>query len=95
MPEQIPEKGQDHKNDYYENDNYQNEYGKETASNSSVYTYIPTEPIEPETIKRPEKKKKKGGGGFWKKLGVFLLCGVLFGGAGAGAFIGVMKVSGY
>lgn len=82
-------------NDYYGNDNFQNEYGKETGSNSSVYTYIPTEPIEPETIKKPEKKKKRGGGGFWKKLGVFLLCGVLFGGAGAGAFIGVMKISGY
>ncbi|MCI8505917.1 MAG: trypsin-like serine protease [Lachnospiraceae bacterium] len=82
-------------NDYYGNDNSQNEYGKETGSNSSVYTYIPTEPIEPETIKKREKKKKRGGGGFWKKLGVFLLCGVLFGGAGAGAFIGVMKISGY
>ncbi len=81
-------------NDYYGNDNIQDGYQQETGSSSSVYTYIPTEPIEPNSIKKPEKKKKKGGG-FFKKLGVFLLCGVLFGGAGAGAFIGVMKVSGY
>ncbi|MCI9486971.1 MAG: trypsin-like serine protease [Lachnospiraceae bacterium] len=81
-------------NDYYGNDNIQDGYQQEAGSSSSVYTYIPTEPIEPNSIKKPEKKKKKGGG-FFKKLGVFLLCGVLFGGAGAGAFIGVMKVSGY
>ncbi len=81
-------------NDYYGNDNIQDGYQQETGSSSSVYTYIPTEPIEPNSIKKPEKKKKKSGG-FFKKLGVFLLCGVLFGGAGAGAFIGVMKVSGY
>ncbi len=81
-------------NDYYGNDNIQGGYQQETGSSSSVYTYIPTEPIEPNSIKKPEKKKKKNGG-FFKKLGVFLLCGALFGGAGAGAFIGVMKVSGY
>ncbi len=81
-------------NDYYGNGDLQNGQDPETGSGSSVYTYIPTEPIEPGTIKKPEKKKRKGGK-FVKKLGVFLLCGVLFGGAGAGAFIGVMKVSGY
>lgn len=80
--------------DYYGNDNFQNEYDRGSVSDTPVYTYIPTEPIEPDNIKKPEKKKKKSGG-FAKKLGVFLLCGVLFGGAGAGAFIGVMKVSGY
>ena len=81
-------------NDYYENNSFQNASDRENNSQSSVYTYIPTDPIEPASIKKPEKKKRKGGG-FFKKLGVFLLCGALFGGAGAGAFIGVMKVSGY
>ncbi|MCI8549501.1 MAG: trypsin-like serine protease [Lachnospiraceae bacterium] len=80
--------------DYYGNDGFQNGYGQEGNHQSLAYTYIPTEPIEPAVIKKPEKKKKKGGG-FWKKLGIFLLCGVIFGGAGAGTFIGVMKVSGY
>ena len=70
-------------NDYYGNDNIQDGYQQETGSSSSVYTYIPTEPIEPNSIKKPEKKKKKGGG-FFKKLGVFLLCGVLFGYGGYG-----------
>ncbi|MCI8464675.1 MAG: trypsin-like serine protease [Lachnospiraceae bacterium] len=80
--------------DYYGNDSFQKDYGQETDSTSPIYTYIPTDPIEPDMIRKPEKKKKKSGG-FLKKLGVFFLCGVLFGGAGAGAFIGVMKVSGY
>ncbi len=80
--------------DYYGNDGFQNGYGREGNHQSLAYTYIPTEPIEPAEIKKSEKRKKKGNG-FWKKLGVFLLCGVIFGGAGAGAFIGVMKVSGY
>ncbi|MCD2492128.1 trypsin-like peptidase domain-containing protein [Lacrimispora sp. NSJ-141] len=81
--------------EYYGNGGFQYGDGSEENQQSSVYTYIPTEPIEPETIKKPEKKKKKKGGNVWKKLGVFLLCGVMLGGAGAGTFIGVMKASGY
>ncbi|QNM06844.1 S1C family serine protease [Qiania dongpingensis] len=81
--------------EYYENGGFQYGDGSDENQQSSVYTYIPTEPIEPETIKKPEKKKKKKGGNVWKKLGVFLLCGIMLGGAGAGTFIGVMKASGY
>ncbi len=78
-------------NEYY-NGNFQD--GNEQDM-SSAYTYIPTEPIGPDEIKKPEKKHKKKGSGIWKKVGMFLLCGVLLGGAGAGTFIGVMKVTGY
>ncbi len=81
--------------EYYGNGGFQYGDGSDENQQSSVYTYIPTEPIEPETIKKPEKKKKKRSGSVWKKLGVFLLCGVMLGGAGAGTFIGVMKASGY
>lgn len=81
--------------DFYGDNGFQNENGMNENQQSSVYTYIPTEPIEPETIRKPEKKQKKRNGSVWKKVGVFLLCGVILGGAGAGSFIGVMKASGY
>lgn len=76
----------------YYNGDFQN--GQEMNHQSSAYTYIPTEPIGPAEIKKPEKKRKKKGG-FFKKLGMFLLCGVIVGGAGAGSFIGVLKATGY
>ncbi len=87
-------------NEYYENGSFRNESGQgsgyqTTDFQSSAYTYIPTDPIGPENIKRPEKKRRKKNGGFFRKLGLFLLCGVVVGGAGAGTFIGVMKASGY
>lgn len=81
--------------EYYGDNGFQSENGTEESYQSSVYTYIPTQPIEPETIKKPEKKRKKKEGNIWKKIGVFFLCGVILGGAGAGTFIGVMKASGY
>lgn len=81
-------------NEYYENGSFQGGCGQEEDHSSYAYTYIPTDPMEPGSPKKPEKKKRRSGGLF-RKLGVFLLCGILFGGAGAGAFMGVMKISGY
>ena len=78
--------------EYYGNNGFQNDNGAEENHQSSVYTYIPTEPIEPEMIKKPEKKRKKK---IWKKIGVFFLCGIILGGTAAGTFVGVMKASGY
>ena len=78
--------------EYYGDNGFQNDNGAEENHQSSVYTYIPTEPIEPEMIKKPEKKRKKK---IWKKIGVFFLCGIILGGTAAGTFVGVMKVSGY
>ena len=76
-----------------------------TGDQSTVYTYIPTKPVNEDEIKTSAKKEKKekkkkekkstGGRSLWKKVAVFLLCGVILGGAAAGTFIGVMKVSGY
>ena len=78
--------------DYYNGDfqNDNNQMGQMNEQQAPVYTYIPTEPGTP---RKPKKTKKNGG--FWKKAGMFVLCGALVGGAGAGSFIGVMKVSGY
>lgn len=78
--------------EYYGNNGFQNDNGAEDNHQSSVYTYIPTEPIEPEMIKKPEKKRKKK---IWKKIGVFFLSGIILGGTAAGTFVGVMKASGY
>lgn len=79
-------------NDYYNGDfqNDNNQMGQMNEQQAPVYTYIPTEPGTP---RKPKKTKKNGG--FWKKAGMFVLCGALVGGAGAGSFIGVMKASGY
>ena len=78
--------------DYYNGDfqNDNNQMGQMNEQQAPVYTYIPTEPGTP---RKPKKTKKNGG--FWKKAGMFVLCGALVGGAGAGSFIGVMKASGY
>ena len=45
----------------YYNGDFQN--GQEMNHQSSAYTYIPTEPIGPAEIKKPEKKRKKKGSG--------------------------------
>ena len=80
--------------EYFNTNGFQEDNGTGEPYQPSAYTYIPTDPIEPDSIKKPEKKKKKKGG-IGKKIGLFLLCGVIVGGAGAGTFIGVMKASGY
>ena len=87
-------KGNDHMSEYFNTNGFQEDNGTGEPYHPSAYTYIPTDPIEPDSIKKPEKKKKKKGG-IGKKIGLFLLCGVIVGGAGAGTFIGVMKASGY
>ena len=49
-------------NEYYENGSLQGGYGQEEDHSSYAYTYIPTDPMEPGSPKKPEKKKRRSGG---------------------------------
>ena len=46
--------------EYYENGSFQGGCGQEEDHSSYAYTYIPTDPMEPGSSKKPEKKKRKG-----------------------------------